>query len=321
MKINSKKIESLRILIDEANTIGISSHVNPDGDNLGSSLGFARALRNYGKKVDVLGHDEIDDYLKFMPDLEFYSKNWKDSYDLFFILDASDLDRIGESKPVALNSDKTCVIDHHVGANINTDLNIVIDHSPATCELIYEVVSRLNLPIDKDTATLLFTGLVTDTNRFLYQNTSEYTMQVAGKLISCGADREKIYTSLYQSKPIKVMQFENEIISNAIFIDDKVLSVASEKLADKYQVQMGDSESVVNTLRDLAGIDVSMLVKEYGPGEYKVSLRSKNTDVSKIARENGGGGHIKASGFTIQTDSLEKAVKKARAILESIQTN
>lgn len=318
MKINKDLLDQLKILIDQADTIAIASHVDPDGDNLGSSLGFARALRNYGKDVDVIGHDEVDDYLKFLPDLEYYSKDYKNSYDLFLILDASEMERIGTALEIAQNSKKLSVIDHHVGGGIQTDLNIIVEDSPATCELIYEIIDRLDLPLDEVTASLLFTGIVTDTGRFLYSNVTENTFNAAGKLSTAGADKEFIYRNLYQSKPIKVMQFENEMIANAKFMGNKVFAVASKELVEKHGVQMGDAENVVNQLRDLDGIDVSMIIKEYGPNEFKASLRSKDFDVAKVARENGGGGHILASGFTIFEDSLEKAQAKALEILESI---
>lgn len=318
MRIEQAKLDQLIKLIDEAKTIAISSHVNPDGDNIGSSLGFARALRAYGKDVDVLGHDEIDDYLMFLPDLEYYAKDWKDSYDLFIVLDASEIDRIGPTTQVALDSKKTCVIDHHVGGKIQTDLNIIVDTSPSCCELVFEVIDRLDLPMDETTATLLFTGIVTDTNRFLYSNVNEETMDIGGRLMTLGADTEKVYINLYQSKPINVMQFENDLIANAEFFANKVFTVATMDKVDQHQVQMGDAENVVNMIRDLKGIDVSMLIKEYGPREFKVSLRSKEVDVSKTARENGGGGHIRASGFTIWADSLEEAIERGKDILKGI---
>ena len=318
MKISSEKLEELKTLIDQAQTIAIASHVNPDGDNLGSTLGLARALRNYGKNCDVLGHDTIDDYLKFLPDLEYYKNDWKDSYDLFLILDCSEFDRIGPAVDTARKSKKTAVVDHHVGGGIKTDLNIIVEDSPATCQLIYEIIDSLGLPLDNVTASLLFTGLVTDTGRFLYSNVTEDTLKIAGKLITNGADSEYIYRNLYQSKPIKVMQFENEMIANATFFDSKVFAIASKDLVAKHQVQMGDAENVVNQLRDLSSIDVSMIIKEYDNNEYKVSLRSKDVDVSKTARENGGGGHIRASGFSIFADSLEQASQKALEILKGI---
>lgn len=318
MIISKKDLKQLKDLIDQAGEIGVVSHVNPDGDNLGSSLALARSLRNYGKSVEVLGHDKVDNYLKFLPDLEYYKKDYKDSYDLLLILDASEIDRIGDAKEVAENSKKTAVIDHHLGGKITSDLNIIHPDAPATCQLIYEIIERLDLPLDKDTASLLFTGIVTDTGRFMYYDTNKETFVVASKLLEAGADKEKIYQSLYQNKAIKTLKFETDLISNAEFIDNKVFSVSSKEKVKEFDVEMGDSEQVVNILRDLEGIDVSMLLKEYEDGQYKVSLRSKGIDVSKVARENGGGGHMNASGFTIFADNLKSASDKARQILKEI---
>lgn len=318
MIISNENIEKLKNLIDGANTIGVVSHVNPDGDNLGSSLGFARALRNYGKDTEVVGHDTIDNYLKFLPDLEFYEKNYKDSYDLLLILDASEIDRIGDAQSVAVNSKKTAVIDHHLGGKITSDLNIIHPEAPATCQLIYEIIQRIGMPLDEKTANLLFTGIVTDTGRFMYYDTNRETFEIAGKLLDAGADKENIYSALYQNKPIDVLKFETDLIANAEFMGDRVFAIASIDKVDEYGVQMGDSEHIVNILRDLEGISISMLVKEYGNGEYKVSMRSKGIDISKTARENGGGGHANASGFSIFDDSLESAAAKARVILQNI---
>lgn len=318
MIISNENIEKLKNLIDEANTIGVVSHVNPDGDNLGSSLGFARALRNYGKDTEVVGHDTIDNYLKFLPDLEFYENNYKDSYDLLLILDASEIERIGDAQSVAVNSKKTAVVDHHLGGKITSDLNIIHPEAPATCQLIYEIIQRIGMPLDEKTANLLFTGIVTDTGRFMYYDTNRETFEIAGKLLDAGADKENIYSALYQNKPIDVLKFETDLIANAEFMGDRVFAIASIDKVDQYGVQMGDSEHIVNILRDLEGISISMLVKEYGNGEYKVSMRSKGIDISKTARENGGGGHANASGFSIFDDSLESAAAKARVILQNI---
>lgn len=318
MIISNENIEKLKNLIDDADTIGVVSHVNPDGDNLGSSLGFARALRNYGKDTEVVGHDTIDNYLKFLPDLEFYENNYKDSYDLLLILDASEIERIGDAQSVAVNSKKTAVIDHHLGGKITSDLNIIHPEAPATCQLIYEIIQRIGMPLDEKTANLLFTGIVTDTGRFMYYDTNRETFEIAGKLLDAGADKENIYSALYQNKPIDVLKFETDLIANAEFMGDRVFALASIDKVDEYGVQMGDSEHIVNILRDLEGISISMLVKEYGNGEYKVSMRSKGIDISKTARENGGGGHANASGFSIFDDSLESAAAKARVILQNI---
>lgn len=317
-KISKEQLDTFIAMVDEAENIAIASHVNPDGDNLGSSLALRRSLELYGKDVEVIAIDPIDDYLKFLPELDHYKEASRDKYDLFIIVDCSEFDRIGHATEIARRSNKTIVMDHHVGGKINCDLNMIFETSPATCEIVYELIDRLDLPMDKTIGTLLFTGLCTDTGRFMYSNVSEYTFKAAGKLITEGVDYEYIYKNLYQSQPVSVMQFHNEIIDNAKFFDKKAFAIASKDLVNKHGVQMGDAESIVNKLRDLKEVNVSMIVKEYDDGEYKVSMRSKTTDVAKVARDNGGGGHIKASGFSIFDESLEVASEKALAILKEI---
>ena len=318
MRISKEHLDEFIIMVDEAETIAIASHVNPDGDNLGSTLALRRSLEKYGKDIEVIAIDPIDDYLKFLPEIDQYKEASRDKYDLFMILDCSEFDRIGHATEIARNSDKTLVIDHHVGGKINCDLNMIYDTAPATCEIVYELINRLNLPMDETIGTLLFTGLCTDTGRFMYSNVSEYTFNAAGKLITNGVDYEYVYRNLYQSQPVSVMQFHNEIIANAKFFDQKAFAIASKDLVEKHGVQMGDAESIVNKSRDLKEVNVSMIVKEYDDGEYKVSMRSKTADVAAVARANGGGGHIKASGFSIFDESLEAACEKALEVLKEI---
>ena len=316
-KISQKELENLKKFIDEADTIAISAHINPDGDALGSALGLRKSLELYGKKSDVIKISEVDDYLKFLPQIDFYKNPSKKEYDLFIIVDCSEFDRIDKAIEICKKSKKVLVIDHHEGGSIKTDLNIIHSDSPASCELVYEIIKRLKLPIDKEIATLLYAGLVTDTGRFLYSNISELTFYTVADLYKIGADFEMIYKNLYQNKEISKLQFENHLLNKVEFKKPYALVGVSQKTCKDFGVQMGDSESVVNMLRDLKGIEVACLVKEYGENEFKISLRSKDyLDVSKIARDNGGGGHIRASGFTINTDSMDKALNIMRKILE-----
>ncbi len=316
-KISQKELEKFKNFIDKANSIAISAHINPDGDALGSALGLRKSLELYGKKSEVIKISEVDDYLKFLPQLENYKEPSQKEYDLFIIVDCSEFDRIDKAIEICKKSKKVLVIDHHEGGSIKTDLNIIHSDSPASCELVYEIIKRLNLPIDKEIATLLYSGLVTDTNRFLYSNISELTFYTAADLYKIGADFEMIYKNLYQNKEISKLQFENHLLNKVEFKKPYALVGVSQKTCKDFGVQIGDSESVVNMLRDLKGIEVACLVKEYGENEYKISLRSKDyLDVSEIARNNGGGGHIRASGFTLNADSMDEALNKMRKILE-----
>ena len=316
-KISQKELEKFKNFIDKANSIAISAHINPDGDALGSALGLRKSLELYGKKTDVIKISQVDDYLKFLPQIENYKDPSQKEYDLFIIVDCSEFDRIDKAIEICKNSKNVLVIDHHKGGSIKTDLNIIHSDSPASCELVYEIIKRLNLPMDKEIATLLYAGLVTDTGRFLYSNISELTFYTAADLYKIGADFEMIYKNIYQNKEISKLQFENHLLNKVEFKKPYALVGVIQKICKDFGVQMGDSESVVNMLRDLKGIEVACLVKEYGENEYKISLRSKDyLDVSEIARNNGGGGHIRASGFTLNADSMDEALNKMRKILE-----
>ncbi|MDD7305819.1 MAG: bifunctional oligoribonuclease/PAP phosphatase NrnA [Peptoniphilaceae bacterium] len=319
MRIEQEKIDLFKKMIDQSERILISAHVNPDGDALGSSLSLRRSLALYGKKVDVIKISEIDDYLNFLPDLNYYKDLDEDNYDLFITLDCSEIDRLGKAVDIFKKTPKTIVVDHHVGGKISCDLNIIENKSPATCELIFEIIERLNLPMDQTIAYLLYTGIVTDTGRFMYENVSKQTFDVAGKLLEYGADFQDIYKNLYQNKEISKMKFETEILSKVNFFDNKAYVGIRKADVEKYGLQIGDSESIVNMLRDLKGVELSCILKENGPNEYKVSLRSKDyIDVSKVARENGGGGHIRASGFSMFDESFEKAELRLLEILKDM---
>lgn len=320
MRISQEKIDLFKKMIDDSQKILISAHVNPDGDALGSSLSLRRSLEKYGKEAKVIKVSEVDDYLKFLPELDSYEEVEEDDFDLFIILDCSEFDRIGHAYDKFKKVDKSIVVDHHVGGKIDCDLNIIEEKAPATCELIFEIIERLDLPIDETIAYLLYTGLVTDTGRFMYENVSESTFQAAGKLLSLGADFQDIYKHLYQSKEISKMKFENEILSRVTFKDQKAYVGIREEDVKEFNVQIGDSESIVNTLRDLKDVELACILKEYGPKDYRVSLRSKDlVDVSAIARANGGGGHIKASGFSIEEESFDEAEKVLLKILKEIE--
>lgn len=318
-RISQEKIDLFKKMVDQSQKILISAHVNPDGDALGSSLSLRRSLEKYGKEVEVIKVSEVDDYLKFLPELDNYKDLDQEDFDLFIVLDCSELDRVGKAMEIFEKTPKSIVVDHHVGGKISCDLNIIESKSPATCELVFEIIERLDLPMDETIAYLLYTGLVTDTGRFMYDNVSRQTFDAAGRLLDYGVDFQDIYKNLYQNKEKSKMKFETEILSRVNFFDNKAYVGIREADCKEFGVQIGDSESIVNMLRDLKGVEVACILKEYGPKEYKVSLRSKDyVDVSEIARANGGGGHIRASGFSIEKDTFEEAEKTLLKILEGI---
>ena len=290
-------------LIGSAKTIGISSHVRPDGDAIGSSLGMYLYLKkNYPEaKVDVFlekvlpeltfisGADEVK--TDFITDVE--------SYDLFIVLDCSK-DRTGDAEKFFDAAKKTINIDHHVSnPGCGDELYIVPDASSA-CELVYDTLDPSK--IDVEIAKALYTGMVTDTGVFKYNNTSPKTMRVAAELISYGFDFGSLIDHVFYEKTYVQNQILGRALLESILLMDGrcIVSVVSKQTMEFYGVASNDLDGIVNQLLLTIGVDCAIFMYELAPLEYKVSLRSNGAvNVSEVAQMFGGGGHVRAAGCTV----------------------
>ncbi|MDO4594868.1 MAG: bifunctional oligoribonuclease/PAP phosphatase NrnA [Tissierellia bacterium] len=321
MKIENYKLEQLKKIIQNSETIALAAHIRPDGDALGSVLSFSAALKQLDKSVVPIKNSEIGQYLNFLPNLDLLTEDYIDEkVDLFIVLDCSELDRIADAKVVFEKAKNTVVIDHHVKGNIKGDLNIIDENASSTCQLVYEIIKYLNLEFTNDISSLLFTGIVTDTGRFMFDNVDFNTHLIAADLLKNGANQQYIFNKLYQNKKIEQLQMESYILQKTKYYNDKIAFVyISDEDVNKFNLELSDTDSIVNILRDLEPVEVSIVMKKYSDDEYKISMRSKNfIDVSEIARSNGGGGHIRAAGFSIYANK-EEAFKKIEKIIEEIK--
>lgn len=319
--ISNDKLEILKNLIDNSNSIALATHIRPDGDALGSILSFTRALNSIDKKADIIKNSVIPEYLNFLYDKDLYKEN-DGVYDLFIVLDCSEIDRIGDAQKVFDKANKKVVIDHHVKGGIDGDLRLIYEKSSSTCQLVYEILNYLDVEFTESISSNLFTGICTDTGRFMYENVDKDTHIAAGDLLEKGAKSQEIFKNLYQSKSLNGLQMEIDILSRIKFLKDNKIAFVyiSKEDTKKHGMDISDTEYIVNILRDIEGVEVGCVLKEYEDNEYKVSLRSKSyVDVSKIARENNGGGHIKASGYSIFEESCDKAVDKILETLGEIE--
>ena len=290
-------------LIGSAKTIGISSHVRPDGDAIGSSLGMYLYLKkNYPEtKVDVFLE-------KVLPELTFISgsdgvktdfTSDVESYDLFIVLDCSK-DRTGYAEKFFDAAKNTINIDHHVSnPGTGNELYIVPDASSA-CELVYDTLDPSK--IDVEIAKALYTGMVTDTGVFKYNNTSPKTMRVAAELISYGFDFGSLIDHVFYEKTYVQNQILGRALLESILLMDGrcIVSVVSKQTMEFYGVASNDLDGIVNQLLLTIGVDCAIFMYELAPLEYKVSLRSNGAvNVSEVAQMFGGGGHVRAAGCTV----------------------
>ncbi|RDY32551.1 DHH family phosphoesterase [Lachnotalea glycerini] len=284
-------------------TVAIAGHVRPDGDCTGSCLG----LYNYIK--DCFADIEADVYLEEISEVFHFIKNTQviDSqfkkeqvYDLFIALDSGDKERLGEAVRYFDTAKKTICIDHHISNTGFADVNHILPNASSTCEIVYTLLEEAK--ISKAVAEALYTGIVHDTGVFQYSNTSELTMNIAGKLISKGINFTKIIEETFYKKTFVQNQILGKaLLESKLLLDGKVIVSALKKVdMERYASKSNDLEGIVSQLRITEGVECAIFLYEMDNHEYKVSLRSTDyVDVSKIAGYFGGGGHKKAAGCTM----------------------
>ncbi|MDR7856225.1 bifunctional oligoribonuclease/PAP phosphatase NrnA [Tissierella sp.] len=294
--------------------IFIASHVQPDGDNIGSILALAIALRSINEKVYILKTDDIPlDYL-FLPYVNTIEEfNDKDEVDLFIALDASDENRLGKNASLINKAKTTINIDHHISNNNFGDINIVDSIASATGELVYRIIKKMNILIDKDIATCLYTAISSDTGSFMYDNTTSETHVIISELIKVGIDKSSININLYQNRSIeRTMLFIKAVETLKLYFDNKVAIVkVTQNMLKDAGTQMNDTEGIVSFMREIAPVEIAILLKEFNSEEIKISMRSKRfVDVAEICASFGGGGHIRAAGATINSsiDNAEELI-------------
>ncbi len=305
--------------IKESKHIYMGSHIQPDGDNIGSLLALGIALKRLGKDVHIVKVDNIPKDYHFLPEIHLIKEPEECmDIDLFIALDSSDFDRLGKGKEIALKANKIINIDHHITNNNFGHINIVSPLSSSTGEIIYFFIKELGLDIDKKIATCLYVAISTDTGSFMYDSTTSTTHKVAADLLNRKIDLNNIITNIYQNKSLeKTKLFIDSLNNLKFYFNGKVgLVKVTQKMLNNNNASMEDTEGIVSFIRDIEGIEVACILKEFHKEEIKASLRSKKyLDVSKVCLEFNGGGHKRAAGCTIYK-SIEDAEKD---ILASIK--
>lgn len=289
--------------VKDAKTIGISGHVRPDGDCVGSVMGLYLYL------TKVLPDTRIDVYLEKPADIfdciQDIDKIRSDfttdiRYDVFFAMDCN-AERLGGAEAIYEKAGKRINIDHHISNPGCGDINILNPESSSTCELLYELLEEEQ--IDEEIAKALYIGLVHDTGVFKYSNTSPKTLCLAAKLIAFGFDFPKIIDETFYEKTYMQSQLMGRAILESVrFMGGKcIVSMISKKTMNFYQAEPKDLDGIVNQLRIVKGIECAIFMYETDSMEYKVSMRSNGeVDVAAIAVLFGGGGHVRAAGCTMK---------------------
>lgn len=311
-------------LISEANTIGISGHIRPDGDAVGSCLGMYLFVRRTWpeKQVRVL-LESVPEAYRFLKgaDEVCTEPDKNEVFDLFIALDCSDPARLGDNGVFLKTAKVTLCIDHHITNSMTAMHCFIVPDASSTCELVCDMLGMDR--IDHDMAEALYMGIAHDTGVFQYSCTSSHTMNLAGMLMDKGIDYSRIITKSYYEKTYLQQQILGKALLESIrMLDGQVIfSVIRMKDMAFFCASSEDLEGIVALLRDTQGVEAAIFLYEMKPGEWKVSLRSSGkVDVAKIASFFKGGGHVRAAGCNMQGDAhdvVNNIVEHVAAQLEN----
>jgi len=312
-------------IIKEHSKFLITTHINPDGDGLGSEIALATILRMLGKEVVIINQSPVPENYMFLnrdKDIKIFSKadiNLIKEFEIIFVVDISNWERVGElgSYLTEAKGIKIC-IDHHPSNVGFADINIIDERASSTGELIYELAKSLEVTLNEKAAAALYVAIVTDTGSFRFSNTTPKTHLIISELLALGIKPEQIYEEIYEKRSASRMRVLGLALSNLnVEFGGKVAwFYVTQRMMREFGLKADETDGFVNLLSNINGVMVSIFFLELGDKKVKVSLRSKgNVDVNAIANSLNGGGHFHAAGI-IMEDSLKEAIKKVLGVVE-----
>ncbi len=297
--------------------IFITGHINPDGDALGASFCLKLLLdnENIDADIDFDIATSLPTNLDHLP-YELITKNIKTSYETVFVFDCGNPSRLGKYEDIVLKANNIIVIDHHIDPTFGT-VQIVDPNAASTTQVLFRELVKEKYKINKAMADCLLTGLITDTGRFQYPNTTTEVFTIASELLSNGADLSSISENIYGSIEFNALKLQSEIINRIEFEKDIQFTYSTIYQNDykKYNISPEETDFMIDVVRLVKGANIALLLKEQVDGSFKGSLRSRNNfNVQEIASIFDGGGHKAASGFSSELSEQEIIEKIKNAI-------
>ena len=296
----------------------LASHSEPDGDAVGSLLALGLALGKLKIKATLYNPSPIPAVYRFLPSVERIVRHMKkaNTYDVALILDCGDLARIGDASDTVSRIPVIINIDHHVSNTRFGDIQLIDTTACATSEIVCRLIKALNVSIDKDIATSIYTGILTDTGSFRFSNTNEAAFAISKEMTEWGVDPYKVAQQVFGTYSLGRIKLLNLALDSIEISDNGKLSImtVTRSMLEETGTQAEDLDGMINYARRIEDVKVAALIQEQKNGSvessnfrrYHVSLRSDSTvDVAAIASSFGGGGHTSAAGFQIETTLLE----------------
>ncbi len=290
--------------IEAADSIAILGHIRPDGDCVGSTVGlYNYIVSNYNKKVQIYLEEFSKEFLMLKNADRIKHETDDETYELCIVCDCGDLDRTGDFVKYYENAKRTICVDHHISNTGFGDVCYVDVDACSAAEAIFKLLDADR--INTDTAECLYMGIVHDTGVFKHGNTTFNAMNTAGILIEKGARPHVVIDETFYKKTFVQNKLLGLALTKAVlFADGKIInSVLTSKDFESVGATSLDTDGIVDQLRITEGVETAFFMYQTGTDTFKISLRANNiVDVSRIACSHGGGGHIKAAGFSMTGD-------------------
>ncbi|MGH7725190.1 MAG: DHH family phosphoesterase [Candidatus Eiseniibacteriota bacterium] len=302
--------QELDALVAARQRFVLTTHVNPDGDGLGSEVALGLYLKKLRKDVTILNDGRFPsnfEYLNLHFPIETFTPERAEevfgSAEVLVVLDMQNKERLGRLGPYAERKGlQVVILDHHVGDAAFGNLNIVVPEKAATGELLYDYLKRDPARLDRPIAEALYTALVTDTGSFRHSNTDADVHAMAGHLLELGVESAVVQAWINQHRHVDRLRFIGHMLMNLKSTPDGTVAwfEVGPELFARYGVESSDTEGLVDFPRTVPGVEAVMLLTELSDGHVKVSMRSSGrVDVNRIAQARGGGGHRFAAGVTL----------------------
>lgn len=318
--------DRIAALVDEAQTVVVCAHTNPDGDALGSTLGLVDLIRRQwpGKEVTGLLADDapVPRIYRFLPGADELvpAARYEGSPDLFIAVDLSTASRMNDGEAVLGRARHAAVIDHHPCDDPFGDVALVRADAAAASVLVEEWAVHMGAELTRDFSQCLLCGIITDTGRFQYQNTDAESLEATSLLVSAGASPSEVSLNVYQSFRLEFLHLKAAVLGRIVTFAHGKIAYSYSTMADleRTGASLDEADGLVDSVRSVAGSEVALFLKEVPGGKVRGNLRSKcDKDISGIARELGGGGHKAAAGFTVEGDldeALSQVLPRLRAL-------
>ncbi|MCG9478834.1 MAG: bifunctional oligoribonuclease/PAP phosphatase NrnA [Actinomycetia bacterium] len=321
-----KDIDKFVKIIKDNNLFLILSHLFPDGDSLGSQTALHCLLERLGKQSYIICQDDIPYQYRFLPGLDEVKNNFEDlmleQEPVTICLDCAEEKRMGIDFKALKQKSRTIInIDHHINNSHYGDINLIDSQKSATAQILFEIMDKFfDGYMNRDIALGIYTGILTDTGRFQYENTTAQVHRIVSSLLEQGIVPAEIFSNIYENDPFNRIKLLERVFKRIRFVPDKQV-IYSFTLQEDFQ-QLGlpfsAQDGIIEILRGIEDVKIAALIKQVDNHHYKISLRTsrKDLNVANLAARFGGGGHQMAAAYSREGD-IERIAKD---LLDSVDS-